>query len=119
MGLQTLPSASSMEKPLPSLPQPGSPTLTNPDMVLPDHFTDAISLSSPPKATRPPSPSYLVEQHRTWQNNNPNNNHNNNRSGLRPLKTVQSTTPHRSRESSVDSPVLRTSPARRAQYRYS
>lgn len=56
------------EKPLPSLP---SPTLTNPDLVLPDRFPDTISLSSSPQIVRPPSPSYLVEQHQRAQRSGP------------------------------------------------
>jgi hypothetical protein len=50
------------EKPLPSLP--ASPTLTNPDMVLPDLGPDIPSLpNSPPRNRgRPPSPSYLRAQ---------------------------------------------------------
>lgn len=48
-------------KPLPGLPS--SPTLTNPDMVLPDHPT---SVPSPPRnefwRERPPSPSYLRDK---------------------------------------------------------
>ena len=47
------------------LPQPASPTLTNPDMVLPEHMSDTASLVSVPQVTRPPSPSYLIQQRRT------------------------------------------------------
>lgn len=47
------------EKPLPSLP---SPTLTNPDMVLPAEV-DLPALPSPPRSRgRPPSPSYLRDK---------------------------------------------------------
>jgi len=44
------------------LPQPSSPTLTNPEMVLPEHMSDTASLASLPQVTRPPSPSYLIQQ---------------------------------------------------------
>lgn len=49
-------------QPLPSLP---SPTLTNPDMVLPKELPKFPALPSPPRNARrdrPPSPSYLKEQ---------------------------------------------------------
>ncbi|KAK4547452.1 hypothetical protein LTR36_001108 [Oleoguttula mirabilis] len=47
------------EKPLPS---PPSPTLTNPDMVLPSAFNVA-ALPSPPRSRgRPPSPTYLRDK---------------------------------------------------------
>jgi hypothetical protein len=48
-------------KPLPSLP---SPTLTNPDLVLPDEPQRFQSLNSPPRYARnarPPSPGYLFD----------------------------------------------------------
>ena len=49
-------------QPLPTLP---SPTLTNPDMVLPKELPKFPALPSPPRnarRARPPSPSYLKEQ---------------------------------------------------------
>lgn len=53
---------SSMEKPLPSLP---SPTLTNPDMVLPSSFGEGDA-RSPSTTPSPPSPTYLKDfQHGT------------------------------------------------------
>ena len=54
MGLQTLDS-----KPLPA---PPSPTLTNPDMVLPSIMT--VDMSDMRQTGRPPSPSYLVAPHK-------------------------------------------------------
>ncbi|KAF2764647.1 hypothetical protein EJ03DRAFT_385844 [Teratosphaeria nubilosa] len=51
------------EKPLPNLP--GSPTLTNPDMVLPLSGAKFPVLAGPPhsaKKIRPPSPSYLRDK---------------------------------------------------------
>lgn len=54
------------EKPLPALPAlPASPTLTNPDMVLPDRAIGLALASSPPSSRgRPPSPSYLKDDGR-------------------------------------------------------
>lgn len=55
-------STGSQGKPLPALP---SPTLTNPDMVLPADRTDVPAVPSPPRNAmrdRPPSPGYLREQ---------------------------------------------------------
>jgi len=48
------------DKPLPSLPNLPSPTLTNPDMVLPD-FGDLPPMPSPDRRVRPPSISYLKD----------------------------------------------------------
>ena len=48
--------------PLPAFPSPPSPTLTNPEMVLPNDIERNL-LSSPPRAGRPPSPSYLYDKH--------------------------------------------------------
>ena len=56
------PSAEDKMRPLPALP---SPTLTNPDMVLPNELPKFPALPSPPRharRNRPPSPSYLKEQ---------------------------------------------------------
>ena len=48
------------DKPLPSLPNLPSPTLTNPDMVLPD-LGDLPPVPSPDTRVRPPSISYLKD----------------------------------------------------------
>lgn len=48
------------DKPLPSLPNLPSPTLTNPDMVLPD-LGDLPPMPSPDRRVRPPSISYLKD----------------------------------------------------------
>ncbi|KAK4507191.1 hypothetical protein PRZ48_000926 [Zasmidium cellare] len=51
------PSQHPSDKPLPTLPSLPSPTLTNPDHILPSSLP---AVSSPPRVTRrPPSPSYL------------------------------------------------------------
>ncbi|KAF2173238.1 hypothetical protein M409DRAFT_62804 [Zasmidium cellare ATCC 36951] len=51
------PSQQPSDKPLPTLPSLPSPTLTNPDHILPSGLP---TVSSPPRVTRgPPSPSYL------------------------------------------------------------
>ncbi|KAF1356928.1 hypothetical protein BDV97DRAFT_21832 [Delphinella strobiligena] len=117
MGLQTRRCLSLEEKPLPLLPH--SPTLTNPDMVLPDSFPDTTSFSTPPRRSRPPSPSYLVErreqdrQASLWDVAH-------RKSHASPTREQTCQHSRQSSEGGSDrGPVLQASPARRAQYRYS
>ncbi|KAK5168372.1 uncharacterized protein LTR77_006942 [Saxophila tyrrhenica] len=56
MGPSSLDKNAMARKPLPALP---SPTLTNPDMVLPNEQRSYAPVNSPPRYGRPPSPSYL------------------------------------------------------------
>ncbi|KAL1306925.1 hypothetical protein AAFC00_005568 [Neodothiora populina] len=113
MQLHFRPSASLEHKPLPSLPIPGSPTLTNPDMVLPDR--DSISWSTPPRSSRPPSPSYLLKRPRQEQTSD---HHEESRESVQRSNSKRSP-PRRSSATAQQGLVLQASPARRAQYRYS
>lgn len=110
---------SSADKPLPSLPPPASPTLTNPDMLLPDH--DAASLSSPHKSARPPSPSYLLDRRQRDRRANARDSQQDTAHVVyaKQHSRQHSWGTHTPEKGLEQGAVLQASPARRAQYRYS